>query len=91
MRYAKGYLNLNRREDKFILQFVADSRYITRSQLFNFARLDYGESNPQDRRVLFAHQTAFDHPADSPVEYRQEPAWPCQSSVAAPSPSLFHL
>lgn len=46
MRYAKGCLNLNRREDKFILQFVADSRYITRSQLFNFARLDYGESNP---------------------------------------------
>jgi hypothetical protein len=45
MRYAKGCLSLNRKEDKFILQFVADSRYITRSQLFNLARLDYGEAN----------------------------------------------
>src|SRR5271167_3064316 len=45
MRYAKGSLSLNRKEDKFVLEFVADSRYVTRSQLFEFARLEYGEYN----------------------------------------------
>ena len=45
MRYAKGSLSLSRRADKFILQLVADSRYITRSQLFQFARFSYGENN----------------------------------------------
>lgn len=45
MRYPKGSLSLSCREDKFILQLVADSRYITRSQLFQFARLSYGEYN----------------------------------------------
>jgi len=35
MRYPKGSLSLNRTQDKFILQLVADSRYITRSQLLN--------------------------------------------------------
>jgi hypothetical protein len=43
MRYSKGSLSLNRMQDKFILQFVADSRYIARSQLFEFVRLEYGE------------------------------------------------
>ena len=45
MRYAKGSLSLNRKEDKFVLEFVADSRYVARSQLFEFARLEYGEYN----------------------------------------------
>ena len=45
MRSAKGSLSLNRKEDKFVLEFVADSRYVTRSQLFEFARLKYGEYN----------------------------------------------
>jgi hypothetical protein len=29
MRYRKGSLNLNNFEDKNLLQFVADSRYVT--------------------------------------------------------------
>jgi len=45
MRYAKGSLSLNSKEDKHVLQFVADSRYATHSQLFEFARLEYGEYN----------------------------------------------
>jgi hypothetical protein len=45
MRYAKGSLNLNNLEDKAILKFVADSRYVTHAQLFCFAQLDYYERN----------------------------------------------
>src|SRR5271169_3911923 len=45
MRYAKGSLNLNNLEDKAILKFVADSRYVTHAQLFRFAQLDYYERN----------------------------------------------
>ena len=65
MRYAKGSLSLNRKEDKFVLEFVADSRYVTRSQLFEFARLEYGEynrpsvqlANPPDGRGRSVAQT----------------------------------
>lgn len=45
MRYAKGSLNLNNFRDRAILHFVADSRYVTHSQLFAFARLEYYECN----------------------------------------------
>lgn len=45
MRYAKGSLNLTNSRDKAILHAVADSRYVTHSQLFLFARLEYGEFN----------------------------------------------
>ena len=45
MRYRKGSLNLNNLEDKAILKFVADSRYVTHAQLFRFAQLDYYERN----------------------------------------------
>jgi hypothetical protein len=44
MRYAKGSLNLSFR-DKHILHYVADSRCVTHSQLFEFARLEYYEYN----------------------------------------------
>lgn len=42
MRYAKGSISLGFR-DKPILHYVADSRYVTHSQLFEFARLEYYE------------------------------------------------
>ena len=45
MRYRKGSLNLNNFEDKNLLQFVADSRYVTHTQLFRFAQLCYYERN----------------------------------------------
>lgn len=45
MRYQKGSLHLNSIRDKAILDFVADSRYVTHSQLYEFARLDYQEQN----------------------------------------------
>ncbi len=45
MRYRKGSLNLNNFQDKAVLQFVADSRYVTHAQLFQFAQLDYYEDN----------------------------------------------
>jgi hypothetical protein len=45
MRYRKGSLNLNNFKDKAVLNFVADSRYVTHAQLFQFARLDYYERN----------------------------------------------
>lgn len=43
MRYRRGSLNLNNLENKAILKFVADSRYVTHAQLFRFAQLDYYE------------------------------------------------
>ena len=49
MRYQKGSVALNNRQDKAILSFVADSRYITHSQLFEFAWIDHQEFN---RRVF---------------------------------------
>jgi hypothetical protein len=45
MRYRKGSLNLNDFQDKAILHFVGDSRYVTHAQLFQFAQLDYYERN----------------------------------------------
>jgi len=45
MRYRKGSLNLNNFEDKNMLQFVADSRYVTHTQLFRFAQLYCYERN----------------------------------------------
>jgi len=45
MRYRKGSLNLNNLQDKAVLNFVADSRYVTHAQLFTFAQLDYYEYN----------------------------------------------
>ena len=45
MRYRKGSLNLNNFEDKNLLQFVADSRYVTHMQLFRFAQLYYFDRN----------------------------------------------
>jgi hypothetical protein len=45
MRYAKGSLNLANFRDDSILHFVAESRYVTHSQLFEFAQLYYGEDN----------------------------------------------
>jgi hypothetical protein len=45
MRYRKGSLSLNNFQDKALLQFVADSRYVTHAQLFQFAQLDYYERN----------------------------------------------
>ena len=45
MRYAKGSLNLENFRDDAILHFVADSRYVTHSQLFEFAQLHYFEYN----------------------------------------------
>jgi len=45
MRYRKGSLNLNNFADKNLLQFVADSRYVTHTQLFRFAQLYYFERN----------------------------------------------
>ena len=45
MRYQKGSIGLNYIKDKAILRFVADSRYVTRSQLNSFALLDYSELN----------------------------------------------
>src|SRR5258706_15989728 len=49
MRYQKGSIGLNHKKDKAILQFVADSRYVTRWQLNSFALLEDGELN---RRVF---------------------------------------
>jgi hypothetical protein len=49
MRYHKGSVGLNHIKDKAILHFVADSRYVTRSQLNSFALLEYCELN---RRVF---------------------------------------
>jgi hypothetical protein len=43
MLYAKGTNDLHDVKDKAILRFVADSRYVTHSQLYEFARLDYYE------------------------------------------------
>src|SRR5215469_1793907 len=45
MRYRKGSLNLNNFEDRNLLQFVADSRYVTHTQLFRFAQLYCWERN----------------------------------------------
>jgi hypothetical protein len=45
MRYAKGSIDLHDVKDKAILRFVADSSYVTHSQLYEFARLDYYEYN----------------------------------------------
>jgi hypothetical protein len=45
MRYAKGSLNLDNFRDDAILHFVGDSRYVTHSQLFEFAQLEYFEHN----------------------------------------------
>jgi len=45
MRYRKGSLSLNHLQDKALLQFVADSRYVSHAQLFRFAQLDYFENN----------------------------------------------
>ena len=50
----RGLSATNRKEDKFVLEFVADSRYVTRSQLFEFARLEYGEYN----RPVFIGESA---------------------------------
>src|SRR5208337_4019126 len=49
MRYHKGSLGLNQIKDKAILHFVADSRYVTRSQLNSFVFFEYRELN---RRVF---------------------------------------
>ena len=49
MRYHKGSLGLNQMKDKAILHFVADSRYVTRSQLSSFVLFEYCEPN---RRVF---------------------------------------
>ena len=49
MRYHKGSVGLNQIKDKAILHFVADSRYVTRSQLNSFVFFEYCESN---RRVF---------------------------------------
>jgi len=45
MRYRKGSLSLNNLQDKALLQFVADSRYVSHAQLFRFAQLYYFEDN----------------------------------------------
>ena len=45
MRYRKGSFKLNNFEDKNLLQFMADSRYVTHAQLFRFAQLYYFERN----------------------------------------------
>src|SRR5271165_7045006 len=45
MRYRKGSLSLNNLQDKALLQFVADSRYVSHAQLFRFAQLYYLEDN----------------------------------------------
>jgi hypothetical protein len=49
MRYQKGSFALNSRQDKAILSFVADSRYVTHSQLFEFTWIDH---QAFDRRVF---------------------------------------
>ena len=49
MRYQKGSVALNNRQDRAILSFVADSRYITHSQLFDFTWIDHQGFN---RRVF---------------------------------------
>jgi len=49
MRYHKGSVGLNPKKDKAILHFVADSRYVTRSQLSSFVLFEYCELN---RRVF---------------------------------------
>ena len=49
MRYQKGSIGLNDRKDKALLTLVADSRYVTHSQLFGLADADFVESN---RRVF---------------------------------------
>lgn len=45
MRYQKGSIALSNRQDKAILNFVADSRYVIHSQLYAFTRLDQCEFN----------------------------------------------
>jgi hypothetical protein len=45
VRYQKGSIALNNRQDKAILRFVADSRCVTHSQLFAFTRFDQYEVN----------------------------------------------
>jgi hypothetical protein len=45
MRYQKGSISLNEQKDKGILTRVADSRYITHSQLFELLWADLVESN----------------------------------------------
>jgi hypothetical protein len=49
MRYQKGSIGLNDRRHKAILHFVADSRYVTHSQLWELSKADYAEV---DRRVF---------------------------------------
>ncbi len=49
MRYQKGSISLSNHQDKAILHFVADSRYVTHSQLYFFTRVDQFEFN---RRVF---------------------------------------
>lgn len=49
MRFQKGSISLSNQQDKAILNFVADSRYVTHSQLYAFTRLDQFEFN---RRVF---------------------------------------
>lgn len=49
MRYQKGSIGLNDRRDKAILHFVADSRHVTHSQLWELSKADYAEV---DRRVF---------------------------------------
>lgn len=41
MRYQKGSISLNERWDKPILNLIADSRYVTHSQLWQFVRALY--------------------------------------------------
>jgi len=49
LRYQKGSIALNDRKDTPILRFVADSLYVTHSQLYFFSRVDEYENN---RRVF---------------------------------------
>jgi hypothetical protein len=45
MRYPKGSVHLERFKDKVILDFLAESRHATRSQLMQFVRYYYCEFN----------------------------------------------
>jgi hypothetical protein len=45
MRYRRGSLNVSNFRDEAILRSVGDSRYVTHSQLYEFAELEYGEFN----------------------------------------------
>ena len=45
MRYPKGSVHLGSFKDKVILDFLAESRHATRSQLMQFVRYHYCEFN----------------------------------------------